>query len=306
METTERERRASRRWIAVFALGVAALMGGVLARLVFLHLLVGPPEDAPNYYASRPLLGLRGRILDRNGAVLAESLPGRVIYIDQKDPKLEAPGVDRASLPLDLARLLGLSEERLLDAFFDSQSYDSILINNVQGAYHATNFLISQCRCQPGYLHSSFPISNFEERANGFYNSIRYNGMSASKSIVHKLTPSQEGAYSDMKAIIESGEELATAYFADNDLIAVGAMRALISAGYRIPEDISIVGFDDLPLCEYVTPPLTTIHVPKQYMGEKAAERLLELINTKDHYPIKIEINTQLKERSSVRLRGRQ
>ncbi len=194
----------------------------------------------------------------------------------------------------------------LLDAFFDSQSYDSILINNVQGAYHATNFLISQCRCQPGYLHSSFPISNFEERANGFYNSIRYNGMSASKSIVHKLTPSQEGAYSDMKAIIESGEELATAYFADNDLIAVGAMRALISAGYRIPEDISIVGFDDLPLCEYVTPPLTTIHVPKQYMGEKAAERLLELINTKDHYPIKIEINTQLKERSSVRPRGRQ
>ena len=129
--------------------------------------------------------------------------------------------------------------------------------------------------------------------------------MSASKSIVHKLTPSQEGAYSDMKAIIESGEELATAYFADNDLIAVGAMRALISAGYRIPEDISIVGFDDLPLCEYVTPPLTTIHVPKQYMGEKAAERLLELINTKDHYPIKIEINTQLKERSSVRLRGK-
>lgn len=66
--------------------------------------------------------------------------------------------------------------------------------------------------------------------------------MSASKSIVHKLTPSQEGAYSDMKAIIESGEELATAYFADNDLIAVGAMRALISAGYRIPEDVSIVG----------------------------------------------------------------
>ena len=141
----------------------------------------------------------------------------------------------------------------LLDAFFDNQSYDSILINNVQGAYRATNFLISQCRCQPGYLHSSFPISNFEERANGFYNSIRNSGMSASKSIVHKLTPSQEGAYSDMKAIIESGDELAEAYFADNDLIAVGAMRALISAGYRIPEDISIVGFDDLPLCEYVT-----------------------------------------------------
>ena len=83
-------------------------------------------------------------------------------------------------------------------------------------------------------------------------------------------------------------------------------MRAFISAEYGTPEDIRFVGLGDLPVWKYVTPPLTTIHVPKQYMGEKAAERLLELINTKDHYPIKIEINTQLKERSSVRLRGRQ
>ncbi len=117
METTERERRLARWWVLIFVAGVAALMALVLGRLVFLHLLEGPSEDAPNYYASRHLLGLRGRILDRNGVVLAESLPGRVIYIDQKDPKLESPAVDRASLPLDLARLLGLPEERLLDAF---------------------------------------------------------------------------------------------------------------------------------------------------------------------------------------------
>ena len=92
--------------------------------------------------------------------------------------------------------------------------------------------------------------------------------MSSSRSIVHILTPSMEGAYADMLEIIKNGEELASCYFADNDLIAVGAIKALKENGYRIPQDIGIVGFDNLPLGSVIEPALTTIHVPKQYMGE--------------------------------------
>lgn len=117
METTERERRVARGWVLTFAVLVGLLIVGVMVRLVHLHLGEDELEGAPNYYSSRTLLGLRGRILDRNGVVLAESLPGRVVYVDQRDPRLEAPGVDRAALPLDLARLLGVPEERMLDAF---------------------------------------------------------------------------------------------------------------------------------------------------------------------------------------------
>ena len=149
-------------------------------------------------------------------------------------------------------------------------------------------------------MHSAYSISNFEERADGFYKAIRANGMSTSKCIVHHLTPSQEGACADIRALIESGEELAPCYFADNDYIAVGAITALKEAGYRIPEDIAVIGFDDLPLCEYLSPPLTTIHVPKQYMGEMAARRLVTILNEKGAKPVKIEIATQLIERSSV------
>ena len=65
-----------------------------------------------------------------------------------------------------------------------------------------------------------------------------------------RLSPSQEGAYEDMKALLVSGEKPAPCYFADNDLIAIGAMKAMKDAGYHIPEDVSIVGFDDLPSCE--------------------------------------------------------
>jgi len=90
----------------------------------------------------------------------------------------------------------------LLDVYFDSIQYDCVLINNAQGAVIATNYLISRTQKQPGYLRSSYHIGNFDERADGFYKAVRKHGMSVSKSIVHKLTPSIEGAYADMTELL--------------------------------------------------------------------------------------------------------
>lgn len=188
----------------------------------------------------------------------------------------------------------------LLDSYFEAVSYNYVLINNVQGAYLATNYLIKKRKVQPGYLRSSYSIGNFEKRADGFYKAIRANGMSTSHSVVHRLTPSQEGACADMKALLSSGEEPASCYFADNDHIAIGAMRAFREAGYRIPEDIAVVGFDDIPICEFLDPSLTTVHVPKHIMGERAVHRLIEMVERKDLHPIKIEVETALVKRKSV------
>jgi len=188
----------------------------------------------------------------------------------------------------------------LLDVYFDCIEYDCVLINNNQGALIATNYLISRTKKQPGYLRSSYPIGNFDERADGFYKSVRLHGMSVSKSIVHRLTPSAEGAFADMMELLEQGEELAPCYFADNDLIAIGAMKAMQRKGIRIPEDIAIIGFDDLPMTAYLEPSLTTIHVPKNYIGEMAVKRLIEIVDCKNHVPVKIEVSTKLKKRRSV------
>lgn len=103
-----------------------------------------------------------------------------------------------------------------------------------------------------------------------------------------------------MLQLIRGGEDVATCYFADNDHIAAGAFLAFSECGYRIPKDVSIVGFDDLPICEYLDPPLTTVHVPKQYMGEMAASRLIQVIEERSSRPTKIEIDTQLICRKSV------
>jgi LacI family transcriptional regulator len=187
----------------------------------------------------------------------------------------------------------------LLDVYFDSIGLNSVLINNVQGAFMATDYLIKQTKSQPGYLHSSYYIENFEERADGFYKAVRHHGMSTSKSIVHRLAPSVEGAFSDMLEILRSGEDIARCYFADNDFIAIGALKAFREFNIRVPEKVAIVGFDNVPMSAYIDPPLSTINVPKQFMGERAVIRIAELIDNFNQGCIKIEICTKLIKRKS-------
>ncbi len=188
----------------------------------------------------------------------------------------------------------------VLDSYFETIDCDFVTINNIQGAYRATNHLMRKIKSQAGYLMSSLRIQNFRERADGFYKAIRENGMSRSQSIVHELSPSIEGAYADMREILSHRDPLARCYFADNDLIAAGAIKALKESGYRIPEDISVVGFDDLPICQIMEPSLTTIKVPKNTLGEEAVKRLSEKIKEPSQNFTRIQVSTTLIDRYSV------
>ena len=78
-------------------------------------------------------------------------------------------------------------------------------------------------------------------------------------------------------------------------------MRAFKEFGYRIPEDISIIGFDDTPICDFLEPPLPTMEVPKKRLGELAVLRLLQKIGGETKVMIKTEVSVKLHERKSVR-----
>lgn len=188
----------------------------------------------------------------------------------------------------------------VLDTYFENISCNYVLINNHQGAYKATQYLLKKCGNKIGYLSSSYRIANFEERVSGFYKAMRCNGLSPSNAVIHELAPSLEGAYADMCCLIESGEKLADSYFADNDLIAYGAIRAFKEHGYRIPEDISVIGFDDIPISSYMEPTLSTINVQVKCMGQTAVKRLVELIQEIQTSTFKIELSTELIVRESV------
>ena len=218
--------------------------------------------------------------------------------------KAEYAGVILLACEMDAASLQPFYNFKvpivLLDTCLERHPFNCVTVDNRQGTALAVNHLLTKTRKHPGYLHSSYVTSTFAARSEGFFGAIKKLGLSTSSCVVHLLSPSQSGAYADMKELIKAGEELAQCYFADNDEIALGAMQAFEEAGYRIPEDISIVGFSDIPAAETCHPPLTTIHVPAQYMGELAAARMVQIIEEKLDRPTRIEVSTELKKRKSV------
>lgn len=189
----------------------------------------------------------------------------------------------------------------VLDSYFEEIDCDSVLINNIQGAYIATKYLIERGHKKIGYLRSNNIIVNFEERADGYFKALRNADIPTNHPYTFSLTPTLEGAYRDFKEYLVANPELPTAFFADNDIIAAASIRALKEHGLKIPENISIVGFDDTPVCEVLDPPLTTMYVPKHTLGALAVERLISIMNNSSGDKIKIEIATKLIERSSVR-----
>ncbi|QHQ62153.1 substrate-binding domain-containing protein [Anaerocolumna sedimenticola] len=189
----------------------------------------------------------------------------------------------------------------ILDSYFDDINCDSVLINNVQGAYLATEYLIAKGHREIGYLRSNTRISNFAEREDGYYKSLRHNNIPTSHPYVVNITPTTEQAYTDLIEYLNGSPAFPTAYFADNDIIAAAAIRAFKEFHIKVPEQISIIGFDDMPICQFTDPTLTTMYVPKQRLGALAVDRLLNRIDETNTDNIKIELAVLLIERNSVK-----
>lgn len=230
-------------------------------------------------------------IREQMKAILDNHPTGLLLLATEVDPEDLIP-FKNSGLPLVV-----------LDSYVDGDGSDCITISNIQGACNATSHLISCGHTFIGYLSSKVPIKNFEERARGFHIAIeKYASQKPVHSIVVRVGSTDETAYADMCSYLDTKPELPTAFFADNDIIASACIKALKEYGYKIPEQISIIGFDDMPFCNLLDPPLTSMRVPKQMFGQRAVSMLDQQIhgNVTDH--IKMEISTTLIERKSVAL----
>lgn len=190
----------------------------------------------------------------------------------------------------------------ILDSYFHQLKCDSVSINNRTGAYTATDYLIRHLEGAgtPGHLMSSYRINNFDERREGFLDAIHESGISEESCPSHMLAPSFEGAMTDMLRVIDSGKKLADGYFADNDIIAIGAIKALKVRGFRIPEDVSVIGFDNISEGHVIDPSLTTMDVPRRIIAEHAVRQLLHRIKNPADYPVRIQIAPRLVKRFSL------
>jgi len=188
----------------------------------------------------------------------------------------------------------------VVDAWFPEGNFDTVLMNNFDSMYLSTQHLIKNGHRNIGYLSGSPVIRNFQERQRGFCFAMEEHGLRLTEEHFISLGGTTSEAYEDMKKYLCSMPQLPTAFCADNDIVAIGAMRALQDYGYRIPEDISIIGFDNMPFCEVVAPGLTSRNVLKSEMGQIAVHRLIEQIQTNACH-VRTEIPTTLIERNSIR-----
>ncbi len=189
----------------------------------------------------------------------------------------------------------------LFDYWSSDMEFNAVLINNSDSARMATEYLIGKGHRKIGYLRGRYRIKSFRSRHVGYAVALKKAGIKEIPEYTVTIGTNMNEAYSDMVAFLSKKPELPTAFFADNDMVALGAMKALTEFGYHIPEDISIIGFDDLPFCEIASPRLTTLRVAKQEMGQAAAKRIIELIKNQSNVHLKIQVCTSFVERDSVR-----
>ena len=190
----------------------------------------------------------------------------------------------------------------VLDNELPASSLDMISIHNLDGIWRAVQHLHAQGLTDIGYLSSSVPITNFEMRYIGYAYSIYHClGERPDSQKIFSLFPTIDGANEDMAAILKKGTKIPSALIADNDLIAIGAARALQEAGLRIPEDVSLIGFDNIPLAEYFQPALTSIEVSCEELGKRAVSMVRWRLRHPDAPPQNIRTCTELVIRDSVR-----
>lgn len=189
-----------------------------------------------------------------------------------------------------------------MDTYLDYVSADFVDMNNTDAVFKVIRHFTGCGHSRIGLIKSSVNTRNFYLREKAFYQVMESTGQHVDEKLIIDVDSTFDNAYLDFRKYLAGKPELPTAFFAINDIIAMGCMKALQEAGYSIPKDVSIAAFDNLPMSEMVSPQLTTIEVSKSEIGRAAIERLLHKKDRSDILaPRKTQIGGRLIIRESVR-----
>ena len=158
---------------------------------------------------------------------------------------------------------------------------DSVQIDNVQGGWLATRHLLDLGHRRIACLAGPNTVIPSDGRVQGYEKAMHETPEAESYIRVMLGDFHADSGYDLTRTLLSESPE-STAIFACNDLMAIGAMRAIQERGLRVPDDVSVVGFDNIALARFVTPPLTTVAQPKYEMGQLALQLLLERIENKE------------------------
>jgi LacI family transcriptional regulator len=177
---------------------------------------------------------------------------------------------------------------------------DTFWIDNFQAGYTATRRLIQLGHREIACIQPKSAESPSGLRVEGYKRALEEHGLRWEEELMPRGDNLVSGGKAAAQALVESGRSF-SAIFSSNDTMAIGAMRALRDLGYQIPQDISMIGVDDIILASYTEPPLTTVSQPKYEAGCQAVDFLIQRIEGGyDQGSRNIQLEIELIERSST------
>lgn len=224
---------------------------------------------------------------------VAESLAGAPIS------GVVALGTELTEADIRLIQGLGYPTV-FIDTFFDVIDANFVDMNNEDAVFKVLWRFHQQGFRRIGFIASHVETTNFKLRRDAFFKNMARLGLSVDAADILSVESTYDGAYSDTRQLLADGLDLAECYFCTNDIIAYGFIRALREHGLTIPDDVSIIGFDNLPQSATMDPGLTTIEVSKRKIGYLAVTILDDLINSTEPQPaVKIQVGAELVLRGS-------
>jgi len=175
---------------------------------------------------------------------------------------------------------------------------DVIMTDNIRGGYLAARHLTELGHRRIGCISGPLETSPSTERITGYRQALQKAGITADEKLIQTGDFQYAGGYQAACQLL-SLEDPPTAIFAFNDMMAIGALCAAQEKGYKVPVDLSVVGYDDISLASYTSPPLTTVFQPKHEVGLLAAIMLLERIREHDLAPRRRLLDISLMVRQS-------
>lgn len=197
------------------------------------------------------------------------AMRGRVDGMIAMSPHLDAEALFE-NLPANVPVVL-------LSCAMRDDEYHVITIENARGVHEMVSHLASLGHRRIAIIKGADGNYDAAERLRGYRKALKDAGLSPDASLEASGDFTESSGY-EAGLVLASLAVPPTAIFAANDVMAIGALSALRERGFRVPQDIAVVGFDDIPLARYMNPPLTSVHVPIFEMGERAARRLIEAL----------------------------
>lgn len=188
-----------------------------------------------------------------------------------------------------------------IDAYYPFLEANFVDMDNDQMIFSAVSALLRAGAQRIGFVGSHSDVVNFRLRSDAFRSACDALGLSLSEDQILAVPATREAAYVSAKDQLDRLDFLAQAYVCANDIVALGLMRALRERSVSIPEDVAVIGFDNLPMSSMISPSLSTIDVPKRQIGALAVRTLHELVaGSKPAAPTKILVSGRLIFRGST------